>query len=100
MGLFGFAEILSKLEKGQDAASRELLTNKIKHLYPTWNDLKLSAGPIMRGTAIGAKAGRSMRGNFAIASAAVTPSWLALCASQGPGVQSPIAHRPLDLVRP
>jgi putative tricarboxylic transport membrane protein len=54
MGLFGFAEILSNLEKGQDAASRELLTNKIKHLYPTWNDLKLSAGPIMRGTAIGA----------------------------------------------
>jgi TctA family transporter len=54
MGLFGFAEILSNLEKGQDAASRELLTTKIKHLYPTWNDLKLSAGPIMRGTAIGA----------------------------------------------
>ncbi|MEK6591450.1 MAG: tripartite tricarboxylate transporter permease, partial [Pseudomonadota bacterium] len=54
MGLFGFAEILSNLEKGQDAASRELLTTKIKHLYPTWNDLKLSAGPIVRGTAIGA----------------------------------------------
>ena len=54
MGLFGFAEILSNLEKGQDAASRELLTNKIEHLYPTWRDLKLSVGPIMRGTAIGA----------------------------------------------
>jgi TctA family transporter len=54
MGLFGFAEILNNLEKGQDAASRELLTNKIKHLYPTWQDLKLSMGPILRGTAIGA----------------------------------------------
>jgi TctA family transporter len=54
MGLFGFAEILNNLEKGQDSASRELLTNKIKHLYPTWQDLKLSMGPILRGTAIGA----------------------------------------------
>ena len=54
MGLFGFAEILSNLEKGQDAASRQLLTNKITHLYPTWHDLKVSAGPIFRGTAIGA----------------------------------------------
>ena len=34
----------------------------------------------------------------AIASAAVTPSWLALCASHGPGVQSPMAHRPFDFV--
>jgi TctA family transporter len=54
MGLFGFAEILSNLEKGQDAASRNLLTTKIKHLYPTWQDMKLSVGSIMRGTAIGA----------------------------------------------
>jgi putative tricarboxylic transport membrane protein len=54
MGLFGFAEILSNLEKGQEAASRQLLTKKIEHLYPTWQDLKLSVGPIMRGTAIGA----------------------------------------------
>ncbi len=54
MGLFGFGEILSNLEKGQEVSSRELLTTKIEHLYPTWNDLKLSAGPIMRGTAIGA----------------------------------------------
>lgn len=53
MGLFGFAEILSNLEKGQDTASRTLLTTKIKHLYPTWADLKLSAMPILRGTAIG-----------------------------------------------
>jgi putative tricarboxylic transport membrane protein len=53
MGLFGFGEILSNLEKGQDVASRNLLTKKIEHLYPTWNDLKISFGPILRGTAIG-----------------------------------------------
>src|SRR3569833_489995 len=35
----------------------------------------------------------------AIASAAVTPSWLALWASHGGAVTSPIAHRPGTLVR-
>jgi putative tricarboxylic transport membrane protein len=54
MGLFGFAEILFNLERGQEAASRHLLTKKIEHLYPTWEDLKLSFGPILRGTAVGA----------------------------------------------
>jgi putative tricarboxylic transport membrane protein len=54
MGLFGFSEILRNLEKAQDTASRDLLTAKIEHLYPTWRDMKLSMGPIMRGTAIGA----------------------------------------------
>jgi putative tricarboxylic transport membrane protein len=54
MGLFGFAEILANLEKGEEASSRELLKTKIEHLYPTWQDMKLSAGAIMRGTAIGA----------------------------------------------
>jgi putative tricarboxylic transport membrane protein len=54
MGLFGFAEILANLERGQDAASRDLLTKKIRHLYPTWADMKASTGAILRGTAIGA----------------------------------------------
>ncbi len=54
MGLFGFSEILRNLEQGQDAASRELLTTRIKHLYPTWADMKASFGPIARGTALGA----------------------------------------------
>jgi TctA family transporter len=54
MGLFGFAEILANLERGTDTKSRDLLKAKIEHLYPTWEDLKLSAGPIVRGTAIGA----------------------------------------------
>jgi TctA family transporter len=51
VGLFAVAEIVSNLEsKGQ----REVFTSKIKNLMPTWEDLKRSAGPIMRGTAIGA----------------------------------------------
>jgi TctA family transporter len=52
MGLFGFAEIVSNLERGGGA--RDLLFQKIKHLYPTKNDLKLSWKPILRGTALGA----------------------------------------------
>jgi TctA family transporter len=54
MGLFGFGEILANLEKGEEAASRDLLKTKIDHLYPTLRDMKLSVGPVMRGTAIGA----------------------------------------------
>ena len=54
MGLFGFAEILANLEQGQDTATRDLLTKKIDHLYPTLHDMKVSVGPILRGTAIGA----------------------------------------------
>jgi TctA family transporter len=54
MGLFGFGEILANLEKGEEASSRDLLKTKIDHLYPTIRDMKLSVGPVMRGTAIGA----------------------------------------------
>ena len=54
MGLFGFAEILSNLEKGKDATKRTLLVEKVDHIYPNRKDLKISAGPILRGTGIGA----------------------------------------------
>jgi TctA family transporter len=54
MGLFGFAEILSNLGRGKESESRELLTKKIHGLMPTWHDIKISMGSIMRGTAIGA----------------------------------------------
>lgn len=52
MGLFGFAEILSNLEKGQ--AGRAPVMARIDHLYPSRNDLRQSTWPILRGTAIGA----------------------------------------------
>ncbi|HSC94267.1 MAG TPA: tripartite tricarboxylate transporter permease [Burkholderiales bacterium] len=51
VGLFAVAEIVSNLESKDQ---REVFTSKIKNLMPTWEDLKRSAGPIMRGTAIGA----------------------------------------------
>jgi putative tricarboxylic transport membrane protein len=54
MGLFGFAEILNNLDKRADATQRDLLTKKIEHLYPTKDDMKRSAWPILRGTAVGA----------------------------------------------
>ena len=54
MGLFGFSEILSNLGKGKDTESRELLSKKISGLMPTWVDIKVSMGSILRGTAIGA----------------------------------------------
>ena len=54
MGLFGFAEILSNLAQKAEIANRDLLTNKIGHLYPTKQDMKHSIMPILRGTAIGA----------------------------------------------
>jgi putative tricarboxylic transport membrane protein len=52
MGLFGFAEIVNNLESG--GTKRDLLFQKIKHLWLTLDDFKRSWGPAMRGTAIGA----------------------------------------------
>ena len=52
MGLFGFAEIVSNLE--QSSLSRDLLFQKVKNLWPSWKDFKLSWNPMMRGTALGA----------------------------------------------
>src|ERR1700674_1816042 len=50
MGIFGFAEIASNLESKE---KRELVTKKVENLFPTWEDLKMSFMPIIRGTAIG-----------------------------------------------
>ena len=52
MGLFGFAEIAANLE--QSSLSRDLLFQKVKNLWPNWNDFKRSWNPMMRGTALGA----------------------------------------------
>jgi TctA family transporter len=54
MGLFGFAEILSNLDRGAETQSRDLLTQKLTHLYPTRDDMKHSWAPALRGTALGA----------------------------------------------
>jgi len=51
MGMFGFGEIISSLER--TSVDRNIEVSKVKSLMPTWEDLKMSAGPIARGTAIG-----------------------------------------------
>ena len=50
MGMFGFGEIIANLEQGEE---REVNTSKVGSLMPSWTDLKMSFGPIVRGTALG-----------------------------------------------
>lgn len=50
MGLFGFAEIMRNLE---GSMSRTLVPNKVRNILPSWEELKVSIAPIIRGTAIG-----------------------------------------------
>ncbi|MGD9869101.1 MAG: tripartite tricarboxylate transporter permease [Hyphomicrobiales bacterium] len=50
MGMFGFAEIILNLEQKED---RGIVSGKIRGLFPTLADLKASAMPILRGTALG-----------------------------------------------
>jgi TctA family transporter len=54
MGLFGFAEIVSNLDSSKGSVRPQLLAGKITHLYPSWQDMRVSAAAIARGTAIGA----------------------------------------------
>jgi putative tricarboxylic transport membrane protein len=54
MGLFGFSEILINLGEGKETETRDLLSKRIHGLMPTLADIKVSSGPILRGTAIGA----------------------------------------------
>jgi TctA family transporter len=51
VGLFAVSEIVKNLETTE---KQEVFTKDIKHLYPTKQDLKSSAWPMVRGTAIGA----------------------------------------------
>ena len=53
VGLFAVSEIVKNLEPGGEETS-EVFTKDIKHLYPTMDDMKKSAMPILRGTMIGA----------------------------------------------
>src|SRR5689334_19663097 len=50
VGVFALGEIISNLG---DPEQREIFTAKVTHLFPTWEDLKASIGPIVRGTALG-----------------------------------------------
>jgi TctA family transporter len=54
MGMFGIAEIIGNLEQ---KGSREVFTSKIRHLYPTLQDLKDSWAAVLRGTFLGSALG-------------------------------------------
>src|SRR3972149_2685240 len=51
VGLFAISEIVKNLESGGEEV-HEVFTD-IKHVYPTVDDLRMSTGPILRGTAGG-----------------------------------------------
>jgi putative tricarboxylic transport membrane protein len=50
VGVFAVGEIISNLGEKE---RREVFTSKVMNLFPTWDDLKRSFGPIVRGTALG-----------------------------------------------
>src|SRR5512139_818403 len=50
MGIFGFGEIIRNLEHGQ---KRDVFVKKVTGLMPTFQDLKISTMPIIRGTMLG-----------------------------------------------
>ena len=50
MGIFGFAEIIRNLEEPE---ARDVVRGKIGNLLPSWEDMKQSMKPILRGTFIG-----------------------------------------------
>jgi TctA family transporter len=54
MGMFGVTEIVVNLEQG---AKREVFLGKVKHLFPSKEDLRRSWGAILRGTALGSVLG-------------------------------------------
>jgi putative tricarboxylic transport membrane protein len=54
MGMFGVTEIVANLEQG---SSREVFLGKVKHLFPSKEDLKRSWGAILRGTGLGSVLG-------------------------------------------
>jgi TctA family transporter len=50
VGVFALGEIIANLGGSEE---RRVLSSKIDHLFPTWDDLKRSIGPIVRGTGLG-----------------------------------------------
>jgi len=50
MGMFGLGEILTSLE---DEGKQEVLKAKLTHLFPSLQDWRVSAWPILRGTVLG-----------------------------------------------
>jgi TctA family transporter len=64
MGVFGFAEIMTNLEK---KGAAESFLNKVTTLIPTWTDIKRMTPSILRGTTIGSILGILPGGGAALA---------------------------------
>lgn len=54
MGMFGLAEIIANLERGE---TRQVVSQTLRDLVPTWADLKAAFPAMLRGTAIGSALG-------------------------------------------
>jgi len=65
MGMFGFAEIIINLEQREN---REVFTDKVKGLLPTWDDLKTAFPAMCRGTMLGSVLGVLPGGGAILAS--------------------------------
>jgi TctA family transporter len=65
MGMFGFAEIIINLEQKEN---REVFTDKVKGLLPTWDDLKTAFPAMCRGTMLGSVLGVLPGGGAILAS--------------------------------
>ena len=65
MGMFGFAEIIINLEQKEN---REVFTDKVKGLLPTWDDLKTAFPAMFRGTMLGSVLGVLPGGGAILAS--------------------------------
>ncbi|SDL27141.1 tripartite tricarboxylate transporter permease [Paracoccus chinensis] len=65
IGVFGFAEILRNLE---DEHEREVMTRNINRLFPSRQEFREMAGPILRGTGIGSVLGILPGGGAILAS--------------------------------
>ena len=66
MGMFGFAEIITNLEQGEE--KRELFTASLTSLLPSLQDLKDCSGAITRGTILGSCLGILPGGGALLAS--------------------------------
>src|SRR5512134_2826205 len=51
MGVFGFAEIIANLEHGGER--RQVFTDKVGSLMPSWDEVKQASGAVLRGTSLG-----------------------------------------------
>ncbi|MGI6246871.1 MAG: tripartite tricarboxylate transporter permease [Pseudochelatococcus sp.] len=66
VGVFGIAEILRNLE--DEHGERQVMTANIRNLWPTRDDFRAMAGPVLRGTGLGSVLGILPGGGAILAS--------------------------------